>query len=102
MIQHCVFMNLKENTILNDVAEVMIKLSGLVHQIKGFKDFKFGENLDFENKSADFDYGFVAIFENEEALKRYSNNPEHMALGAQLVEMCTNGHNGVIVFDLSV
>jgi len=102
MIQHCVFLNLKQNIILNDVTEVMIKLSGLVRQIEGFQDFKFGQNLDFEHKSSDFDYGFVANFEDQAALERYANDPTHMALGAQLVEMCVNGHNGIIVFDLSV
>ena len=102
MIEHCVFLNLKQNIELNDVAEVMIKLSKLVNQIEGFQDFTFGQNLDFENKSADFDYGFVATFENRKALQRYANDPRHMALGAQLVDMCTNGHDDILVFDLSV
>jgi len=102
MIQHCVFLNLKQGVILNDVTEVMISLSGLIGQIEGFQELKFGQNLDFEHKSSEFDYGFVATFENKAALDRYANNPQHMALGEQLVEMCVNGHNGIIVFDLSV
>ena len=51
MIQHCVFLNLKKDVILGDVLEVMAKLSSLVDRIEGFQDFKFGQNLDFENKS---------------------------------------------------
>lgn len=102
MIQHCVFLNLKHDTRLNDVTEVMVELSDLMHQIDGFQDFKFGQNLDFEDKSADFDYGFVASFANQAALQIYANDPQHMALGAQLVNMCANGHHGIMVFDLSV
>ena len=62
MIQHCVFLNLKKDVILGDVLEVMAKLSSLVDRIEGFQDFKFGQNLDFENKSSEFDYGVVATF----------------------------------------
>ena len=90
MIEHCVFLNLKQNIVLNDVAEVMIKLSKLVKQIEVFQDFTFGQNLD---------YGFVATFENRKALQRYANDPQHIALGAQLVDMCTNGHDCILVFD---
>lgn len=36
MIQHCVFLNLKHDTRLNDVTEVMVELSDLIHQIDGF------------------------------------------------------------------
>jgi len=50
MIQHCVFLNLKNDTTLNDVKEVMVELSSLVGRLEGFQDFKFGQNLDFENK----------------------------------------------------
>ena len=80
----------------------MAKLSSLVDRIEGFQDFKFGQNLDFENKSSEFDYGFVATFADQTALQRYANDPQHLALGGQLVEMCFTGHNGIIVFDLSV
>ena len=102
MIQHCVFLNLKKDVILGDVLEVMAKLSSLVDRIEGFQDFKFGQNLDFENKSSEFDYGFVATFADQTALQRYANDPQHLALGGQLVEMFFTGHNGIIVFDLSV
>ena len=102
MIQHCVFLNLKNDTTLNDVKEVMVELSSLVGRLEGFQDFKFGQNLDFENKSPEFGYGFVATFANRTALQRYANDPQHMALGGRLVEMCVNGPPVIIVVDLSV
>ncbi len=44
----------------------------------------------------------MASFANQAALQIYANHPQHIALGAQLVNMCVNGHHGIMVFDLSV
>ena len=66
------------------------------------EDENYTLNLDFENNSPEFGYGFVATFANRTALQRYANDPQHMTLGGRLVEMCVNGHHGIIVFDLSV
>ena len=102
MIQHCVFLNLKQNVNLADVGKVMSALSDLMAQIDGFEDLEFGQNLDFENKSKDYGYGFIATFADQKALQQYADNHQHIALGSQLVEMCVNGSEGIIVFDLSV
>jgi hypothetical protein len=33
-------------------------------------------------------------------LLEYNEHPEHVLLGAKLVSMCKDGHQGIIVFDI--
>ena len=72
----------------------------LKDQIEGLVEFEYGNNLDFEHKSADYISGFIASFENRQALLEYNEHPEHVLLGAKLVSMCKDGHQGIIVFDI--
>ena len=72
----------------------------LKNQVKGLVEFEYGNNLDFEQKSADYNSGFIVSFENRQALVEYSEHPEHALLGANLVSMCKDGHQGIIVFDI--
>ncbi len=68
--------------------------------MKGLVEFEYGNNLDFEQKSADYNSGFIASFENRQALLEYNEHPEHVLLGAKLVSMRKDGHQGIIVFDI--
>ena len=69
-------------------------------KLKGLNDFEYGNNLDFEQKSADYNSGFIASFENHQALLEYNEHPEHALLGSKLISMCKEGHQGIIVFDI--
>ena len=81
--------------------DVMDGLRKLVGQIHGFIDFKHGPNIDVEGKSPEAPYGFICVFENETALHRYTDDPRHRALGAQLVVLCEGAHR-IKVYDLKV
>lgn len=75
--------------------------ANLQSAIDGFIDIEFGQNIDLENKS-NCNAGFIIDFENQSALKRYTQNKQHQKLGTKLVSMCVGGAQGIIVFDLIV
>jgi hypothetical protein len=100
MIKHCVFLNFKSEISESEQFDIFEGLSNLKNQIEGLNDFEYGNNLDFEQKSADFNSGFIASFENRQALLEYNEHPEHALLGSKLVSMCKGGHQGIIVFDI--
>ena len=100
MIKHCVFLNFKSEISESEQFDVFEGLSNLKNQVEGLNDFEYGNNLDFEQKSADYNSGFIASFENRQALLEYNENPEHALLGSKLVSMCKGGHKGIIVFDI--
>ncbi|MDC1386653.1 Dabb family protein [Candidatus Thioglobus sp.] len=100
MIKHCVFLNFKSEISESEQFDVFEGLSNLKNQVEGLNDFEYGNNLDFEQKSADYNSGFIASFENHQALLEYNENPEHALLGSKLVSMCKGGHKGIIVFDI--
>ncbi|MDB9951514.1 Dabb family protein [Candidatus Thioglobus sp.] len=100
MIKHCVFLNFKSEISESEQFDVFEGLSNLKNQVEGLNDFEYGNNLDFEQKSADYNSGFIASFENRQALLEYNEHPEHALLGSKLVSMCKGGHQGIIVFDI--
>lgn len=100
MIAHCVFLNLADDPRDTDLAEVMDALAALVGVIDGMTGFDHGPNRDFEGKSPDHRYGFIALFRDRAALMRYDRDPRHRALGARLVDLCAGGAGGIVVYDL--
>jgi hypothetical protein len=71
-----------------------------VGRLPGGRRFVAGPNRDFEKLSPGFDAGFAISFADERALDRYARHPEHLALAARLVALCTDGARGLMVFDL--
>ena len=93
MIQHCVFLNLKQDVNLREAENIVLEISG-------FEKLEFGQNLDFENKSSQYSLGFIATFADQKALARYAEHPLHIAIGSKLEKICAGGPDGIIVFDL--
>ena len=102
MLKHCVFANIKCDVPAEDIERVLSGFGHLVDQIPGMIDYSHGPNLDFENKSADYDHGFVITFTDGAALAAYDTLPTHRRLGAELVSFSEGGGTGIMVFDLSV
>ena len=100
MIQHCVFLNLKQDVNLREAENIVLEISGLTDQILGFEKLEFGQNLDFENKSSQYSLGLIATFADQKALARYVEHPLHIAIGSKLEKICAGGPDGIIVFDL--
>ena len=100
MIKHCVFLNFKSEISESDQFDVFEGLSNLKNQVEGLNDFEYGNNLDFEQKSTDYNSGFIVSFESHKSLLEYNEHPEHALLGSKLISMCKKGHQGIIVFDI--
>jgi len=100
MIRHCVMLRLAAKADRAILDRVMLGLADLVERLEGCSGFIAGPNRDYEGKSPEFIYGFTLDAENAAALAVYAVNPEHQALGAQLVALCEGGADGIIVYDL--
>ena len=102
MLKHCVFLNFKSNVTKSKQFELIKSLSSLKNKIDGIVDFDYGNNLDFEQKSSEYNSGFIVTFDCYKTLREYNEHPEHILLGSKLVSMCKGGHQGIIVFDLEI
>ena len=102
MIRHCVMLRLTAKADRAVLDRVMLGLADLVERLEGCSGFFAGPNRDYEGKSPDFAYGFTLDAQNAAALAAYAVNPEHQALGAQLVSLCEGGGAGIIVYDLEI
>ena len=100
MILHSVYLRLPQGTDATELSEVMAGLNQLCRGLAGCAGFQHGPNRDYEAKSPEHPYGFVAQFRDRDALAHYAEHPEHKALGARLVAMCDGGVDGIVVYDL--
>lgn len=100
MIRHCVMLKLRPEVDRVELDAVFAGLDTLVQRLEGCGGFICGPNRDFEDKSPDFPYGFTLDAQDQAALMRYAEHPEHKALGARLVQLCTGGAAGIMVFDI--
>ncbi|MGJ8529150.1 Dabb family protein [Maritalea sp.] len=102
MILHCVFCDFRDDVDAAEQQAILSELSEFSRGLDGVEKFDFGPNRDFEQKSLAFNAGFVIHFSNKAALEAYAIHPTHQALGGRLCDLCNNGANGIIVFDLDV
>lgn len=98
MIRHIVMLGLPNGHDRAALASVMDGLAAL--DLTGFDGFAHGPNIDLENKTPDYPYGFVCTFADEDALRTYAADPSHQALGARLVALCGGGDK-IMVMDIA-
>ncbi len=102
MIEHCVFLKLHADADLVELQETLDGLANLQEDMSGFLSFRAGANHDFEGKSPDYPWGFIATFADSAALQAYAQDPRHKALGSRLVAQCIGGADGILVMDLGI
>lgn len=102
MLKHCVFVNFKPEYAQAERDAVLAGFARVADDVPGMLDYCYGPNRDFESKSEAYGDGFIVTFSDREAHLAYEDHPFHQQLGAQMVEMCQGGHDGIIVFDLDV
>ena len=100
MIRHCVMLRLRTDADTVALDRIMLQLAKLVDQLEGCSGFWAGPNRDFESKTPGYLYGFTLDAYDARALAAYAVNPDHQALGAQLVELCEGGADGIRVYDI--
>jgi len=100
MLAHCVFLKVSPAHDIADTEDVLHALGELKDEVDGILSYEYGPNRDFENKTAEYTYGFVVKFRDREANMAYARHPKHIELGSRLVAMCDGGADGIAVYDI--
>ena len=102
MIRHIVLTKFKPDTPEDKIASIYEGLSAVTDKMAGARNFAGGRSESPEQIERGYMHGFVVDFDDWAALKTYSDNEEHKALGAQLVENAVGGIDGILVLDIDV
>ena len=102
MIRHCVFIQFKSDINEDDKQSIYRKLDGLRAFVPGILATTFGANISPEGMSHGFIDGFTMDFEDVATRDIYLVDPNHKAVGNELVGMTEGGRQGLLVFDIVV
>lgn len=102
MIRHIVLTKFKP-----EVSEATIKgiydgLAAVTDKLPGAANFTGGRSESPEQIERGYMHGFVIDFDSWDALRTYSDDEDHKALGGQLVANAMGGIDGILVLDLDV
>ena len=78
MIKHVVFMKFKPEVSAEQIEELRNGLSALPAKIPEIREYSFGKDIMGSERSLDF--ALVSAFTDPEALKRYSEHPDHQTV----------------------
>ena len=102
MVRHIVLTKFKPGTPEDKIAAIYAGLAKVTEAMPGATGFAGGRSESPEQIERGYMHGFTVDFDDWEALQTYADNPEHKALGAQLVENAVGGIDGILVLDLDV
>ncbi|MFZ0613244.1 MAG: Dabb family protein [Desulfobacterales bacterium] len=88
MLSHVVLMKFKPTVTKADIDELEKMLDELPNTIVEIQMYEFGRDVLHTNRS--YDYALIALFANEEALRRYQKHPEHVKVLEKLNALCEN------------
>lgn len=101
-VVHCVFCKIRADVSADALNTVMDALMALRTEIPGILSARHGVNIDLEKKSQGYTHGFLMQFSDRDALKAYHTHPAHKRAGSSLVEICEDGAEGIMVFDVEL
>ena len=87
MIDHLVFIAVKEDASPEDVEDLISSIRGLKDSVPGVVDLTVGEN--FSGRSSGYTHGLFVRFESREDLQRYMEHPDHLAVVEKLDRLTT-------------
>ena len=102
MIRHIVLTKFQPGTPEDKIASIYQSLADLTETLPGAQGFKGGRSESPEQIERGYMHGFTVDFDDWNALQTYADNPDHKALGAQLVENAVGGIDGILVLDINV
>ena len=102
MIRHIVLTRFKSETSEDKIREIYDGLAGVVATLPGARNFGGGRSESPEQIERGYMHGFTVDFDDWDGLRAYTDNQEHKALGAQLVENAVGGIDGILVLDIDV
>ena len=87
MIDHLVFIAVREDALPEDVEDLISSIRGLKDSVPGVVDLTVGEN--FSERSGGYTHGLFVRFESREDLQRYMEHPDHLAVVEKLDRLTT-------------
>ncbi len=82
MIDHLVFLAVKEDASHEDIEDLISSIRGLRDTVPGVVDLTVGEN--FSERSGGYTHGIFVRFESVEGLQGYMKHPDHLAVVEKL------------------
>jgi hypothetical protein len=82
MIDHLVFLAVREDASPDDVEDLISSIRGLKETVPGVVDLTVGE--DFTGRSGGYTHGIFVRFESVEDLQGYMKHPDHLAVVEKL------------------
>jgi Stress responsive A/B Barrel Domain len=82
MIDHLVFLAVREEASPEDIEDLISSIRGLKETVPGVVDLTVGEN--FSERSGGYTHGLFVRFESAEDLQRYMKHPDHLAVVEKL------------------
>jgi hypothetical protein len=82
MIDHLVFLAVREDASPEDVEDLISSIRGLKETVPGVVDLTVGEN--FSERSGGYTHGMFVRFESVEDLQGYMKHPDHLAVVEKL------------------
>ena len=102
MIRHIVLTRFVFVFIESSISEIYSGLAAVADRLPGASGFVGGRSDSPEQIERGYRHAFSIDFESWDALRDYADDPEHRALGAQLVANAIDGRDGLLVVDLDV
>ncbi len=88
MLSHVVSMKFRSTVTTTDIDELDRMLEDLPNTIVEIQMYEFGRDVLHTGRS--YDYALIALFANEEALRRYQTHPDHVKVLEKLNALCEN------------
>lgn len=102
MIRHIVLTRFKPDVSEAQIAQLYDRLSALIDRHPGARGFVGGRSTSPEQMERGFLHSFTIDFDDWTALQAYADDPDHRALGAELVTLAQGELDGLIVLDIEV
>ncbi len=100
MIRHIVLTKFKSDIAEERINKIYSDFSVLINKLANAQGFYAGRSESPEQIERGYLHGLVIDFDSWDALQAYSENKEHKALGAQLIEHAVGGLDGILVLDI--
>ena len=102
MIRHIVLTRFADGTDEATIAGIYAGLSEVTEKMPGARGFGGGRSKSPEQIERGYMHGFTVDFDSWDDLQAYADDPEHQALGSQIVANAEGGIDGVLVLDIEI
>lgn len=102
MIKHIVLLKSSQHVSDQAIMQIFSLLGRLKNIIPGMQSFEAGKNCSLENLERGYQYAFIISFADQQARDSYLEHPEHQLIARQIIDICENGIEDVLVVDIPV